>query len=280
MREVEEAHRQGREVPPVYFNVTDAFVHVLGAVTGPTVDDQPAKKYMNVLTLNTAGSNLVLFSCPTTQALISWASAFRLAAWEKSRLEEIYSAHLIRITLPYGKDTPSTLVQGRMEGWVRIRVAGQTDWRRMWMVVSAGSESSSELARTSTNDSSRPVALEVPHKKHMSNFSSRDRQEEPLPPRPLLSLFTSPKSKDEKRPLLTLKEVSQAFAVYPERPELINRSTLMKLEGHLGEEEMAGSMRNRQGWLLVMPGLEVGNTQPSEMLKWLVAIHDAFALYG
>ncbi|KAI5983349.1 hypothetical protein EDD15DRAFT_2390858 [Pisolithus albus] len=263
MREVEEANRQGREVPPTYFNVTDAFVHVLGAVTGPDVGDQPAKKYTNVLTLNTAGSNLVLFSCPSTQALISWASAFRLAAWEKSRLEEIYSAHLIRITLQNAKDTPSTLIRGRMEGWVRIRVAGQTDWKRMWMVVSAGSESSSELARASTNDSGRPVAVEVPRKKRMSNLFSRDHQDEPLPPRPLLSLFT-------KQPLLTVKEVTQAFAVYPERPELINRSTLMKLEGHLGEEEMAGSMRNRQGWLLVMPELEVGNTQPSEMLKWLV----------
>lgn len=280
MREVEEANRQGREVPPTYFNVTDAFVHVLGAVTGPDVGDQPAKKYTNVLTLNTAGSNLVLFSCPSTQALISWASAFRLAAWEKSRLEEIYSAHLIRITLPHAKDTPSTLVRGRMEGWVRIRVAGQTDWKRMWMVVSAGSESSSELARASTNDSGRPVPVEVPRKKRMSNLFSRDHQDEPLPPRPLLSLFISPKSKDKKQPLLTVKEVTQAFAVYPERPELINRSTLMKVEGHLGEEDMAGSMRNRQGWLLVMPELEVGNTQPSEMLKWLVAIHDAFALYG
>ncbi|KAI6042615.1 hypothetical protein EDC04DRAFT_2968693 [Pisolithus marmoratus] len=280
MREVEEANKEGKEVPPIYFNVTDAFVHVLGAVTGPSVGDQPAQKYTNVLTLNTAGSNLLLFSCPSTQALISWATAFRLAAWEKSRLEEIYSAHLIRITLPSGKDTPSTLVRGRMEGWVQIRVAGQTDWKRMWMVVSAGSESSSELARLSTNDSSRPGPAEVPRKKRMSNLFSRDHQDEPLPPRPLLSLFASPKSKDKKQPLLTLKEVSQAFAVYPERPELINRSTLMKLEGYLGEEETAGSMRSRQGWLLVMPELEVGNTQPSEMLKWLVAIHDAFALYG
>lgn len=281
MREVQEANRQGKEVPPTYFNVTDAFVQVLGAVIGPAAGDQPAKKYMNVLTLNTAGSNLVLFSCPDSDALISWASAFRLAAWEKSRLEEIYSAHLIRITLPHGKDTPSTLVRGRMEGWVRIRVAGQTDWKRMWMVVSAGSESFSDLARSSTNDGSgRPGPVEAPRKKRMSNLFSRDHQDEPLPPRPLLSLFASPKSKDKKQPLLTLKEMSQAFAVYPERPELISRSTLMKLEGYLGEEETAGSMRNRQGWLLVMPELEFGNTQPSEMLRWLVAIHDAFALYG
>ncbi|KAG6334647.1 hypothetical protein ID866_4443 [Astraeus odoratus] len=280
MREVEEANKQGREVPPMYFNVTDAFVQVLGAITMPAVGDQPPQKFTNVLTLNTAGSNLLLFCCPSTQALVSWATALRLAAWEKSRLEEIYTAHLIRITLPYGKDTRSTLVRGRMEGWVRIRVSGQTDWKRMWMVVSAGSGPSPDLAGPSSSDGGRPGTTEAPRKKRMSNLFSRDHQDDPLPLRPLLAVYASPKSKDKKQPLLTLREVSQAFAVYPERPELINRSTLMKLEGYLGEEDTAGSMRNRQGWLLVMPELEVGNTQPSEMLKWLIAIHDAFELYG
>lgn len=78
------------------------FVQVLGSITVPATDDQPPKKFTNVLTLNTAGSNLLLFSCPSTPALISWATALRLSAWEKSRLEEIYTAHLIRITLPGG----------------------------------------------------------------------------------------------------------------------------------------------------------------------------------
>jgi len=79
--------------------IYDKFVQVLGSVTVPATPTVPSKRYTNVLTLNTAGSNLLLFSCPSTAALISWAAALRLAAWEKSRLEEIYTAHLIRITL-------------------------------------------------------------------------------------------------------------------------------------------------------------------------------------
>lgn len=82
------------------------FVHVLGSVTMPATPTSAAQKYTNVLTLNTAGSNLLLFACPSTQALLSWAAALRLAAWEKSRLEEIYSAHLIRITLSDGQCQP------------------------------------------------------------------------------------------------------------------------------------------------------------------------------
>ena len=117
MKEIQEASKQGKEVPPSYVNVQDAvcifhpsltfsiltllpqFVQVLGSVTTPATSTLPSRRYANVLTLNTAGSNLLLFSCPSTPALISWAAALRLASWEKSRLEEIYTAHLIRITL-------------------------------------------------------------------------------------------------------------------------------------------------------------------------------------
>ena len=79
------------------------FVAVLGSVTLPATANSPSKKYTNVITLNTAGINLKLFACPSTQSLLSWTAALRLAAWEKSRLEEIYTAHLLRITLDDGK---------------------------------------------------------------------------------------------------------------------------------------------------------------------------------
>lgn len=77
-------------------------MNVLGSVSLPSAPGQPQKRYTNVITLNTAGSNLFLFSCPSSEALIQWTAAMRLAAWEKSRLEEIYTAHLIRITLNDG----------------------------------------------------------------------------------------------------------------------------------------------------------------------------------
>lgn len=88
------------------------FVQVLGSVTFPATNAAPAKRYTNVLTLNTAGSNLLLFVCESPAALVSWAAALRLAAWEKSRLEEIYTAHLLRITLTESRVcTCSTVVQ-------------------------------------------------------------------------------------------------------------------------------------------------------------------------
>ncbi len=64
--------------------------------------------------------------------------------------------------------------------------------------------------------------------------------------------------------------VSQVFAVYPERPELITRSTLIKIEGFLGDDELAGEWRSREGWLLLMPEVETGKLASLEMLKWLI----------
>ena len=252
-------------------------------MTVPATPTAPSKRYSNVITLNTAGSNLLLFSCPSTSALLSWAASLRLAAWEKSRLEEIYTAHLIRITLTgevisdidisgaaltstIARDVPTTLIHGKTEGWARVRIAGQTDWKRVWFVVQEGNE----LPEMGTADHASASTMK---KKRMSNlFSSKDHTTgQAGPAKPLVSMYLSPKAKDRKKPLLTVHDVTQAFGVYPERPELINRSTLIKIEGKFGDYELAGTLRQLEGWLLAMPELETNATgQAAEMLKWIV----------
>jgi CCR4-NOT transcriptional complex subunit CAF120 len=86
----------------------------------------------------------------------------------------------------------------------------------------------------------------------------------------MISMYASQKPKDRKKPMLSMSTVTQAFAVYPERAELISRSTLIKVEGLLGDEPTAGVMSCREGWLLIMPELEGGFGQSAEMLKWIV----------
>ncbi|KZS94260.1 hypothetical protein SISNIDRAFT_453997 [Sistotremastrum niveocremeum HHB9708] len=281
MKAIDEASKRGEEVPPSYINVTDAFVQVLGSVTIPPTATTPSKKYTNVLTLNTAGSNLLLFSCPSTADLISWAAALRLSAWEKSRLEEIYTAHLLRLFLSdrgAWNEPPSSLVRGKLEGPIEVRIAGQTDWKPVWMVVTAPNTTGLDnLDRTHSPEKNSVT------KRRMSSLFNRQTSDFNVhgPPQPAtVVLYASSKPKDRKKPLLTLRNVSQAFSVYPERPELINRSTLIKIEGLIGDEESAGGMKNREGWLLIMPEVEPAKSGTMEMLKWLIAFHDAFGLYG
>ncbi|KAK2463437.1 hypothetical protein APHAL10511_004523 [Amanita phalloides] len=290
MKQVQEASKLGREVPPTYVNMTDAFLKVLGAVTEPESPTAPARRYTDILAVNTAGSNLIFFSCPSREALMAWVAALRLSSWEKSRLEEIYTAHLIRVTqqgkflcfhfgllITYvaARDIPSTLIRGRMEGWVQIRIAGQTDWKRLWMVVQARPDGDRPTSAGFDSPSS------APRKRRVSSLFSRDYSPSRTGfSKPVIAFYSSQKPRDKKKPLLTMQNVSQAFAVYPERPELINRSSLIKVEGHFANEELAKDMTNREGWVLVMPGLEGGQNQVGEMLKWVIALHDAFGLYG
>jgi CCR4-NOT transcriptional complex subunit CAF120 len=162
---------------------------------------------------------------------------------------------------------PTTLVRGKLEGWARVRVAGQTEWKQLWLVITAANSS------TPTNSSPNVNVAQntAPKKNRMSLLFSRESNDATLagPSKASISLFSSSKQKDRKAAVLTMHNVTQAFAVYPERPELITRSTLIKVEGSLGNEEAAGAMASREGWLLIMPVLENTEHQSVEMLKWL-----------
>lgn len=81
-------------------------------------------------------------------------------------MEEIYTGHLLRTFVSGGRapvvagnsrpswnEPDSTLERGRMEGWVRVRVMGTIEWKRLWLVLSA------------------PVENQVAEKKRKSLFS-------------------------------------------------------------------------------------------------------------
>jgi len=54
----------------------------------------------------------------------------------------------------------------------------------------------------------------------------------------MIAMYPSNKTKDKKRLLYTATRVSQAFAVYPERPEVINQSSLFKVESTIKDEQV------------------------------------------
>ncbi|KAF8604526.1 hypothetical protein BDV93DRAFT_522244 [Ceratobasidium sp. AG-I] len=300
MKEVEEAAAKGEEVPPQYVNITDAFVSALGALTFPATSTTPARRFTNVLTLNTAGSNLLLFVCESTAALVSWAAALRLASWEKSRLEEIYTAHLLRVTpredqflkeKEKAKAPHTSLVRGKFEGWARVRVADQTNWQRLWVIITDGTAQTHGASGSDTKKC-RLSGL-FPHLSHgyvgSSGPTSWNKSSQANPNSspthindpPMIYFHTSNKPKELRTPILSVSSVSQAFAVYPERPNMITRSTLVKIEGRLGTEEGAGAIHGAEAWVLVMPEVESGQIAgPRKMLEWVVALHDAFRLYG
>jgi len=148
------------------------------------------------------------------------------------------------------------------------------------MCVSAGTitnanRSSTDVASINSKSSRTPghnprhSSYIAPKKHRMSGLFSRDKSHD-LPERANISLYAAPRGKDKKKPLLTFDTLTQAFAVYPERPKLISSSTLIKLEGTYGDEDMCANMKHREGWMLLMPDLEGARSVSGEMLKWLI----------
>jgi CCR4-NOT transcriptional complex subunit CAF120 len=235
---------------------------------------------MNVITLNTAGANLLLFACPDTYSLISWASALRLSGYEKARLEEIYTAHILRLSFNAEgswKEPATRLIRGKLEGQVKVRVAGKTEWRPVWAVVSAASTGGggsrigvSEDSRPQSPPNSGSVSKRVSALFNRNSTASDASVQSQAPQTASITFYLSQKGKDRKKPLLTIRNVSQAFAVYPERPELINHSTLIKVEGLIGDEDTAGALKSREGWIYIVPEMvEPGRSGLKEMLKWI-----------
>ena len=183
--------------------------------------------------------------------------------------------------------TPTPIVNGRLDGWVKVRIAGRTDWRSFWMVISAGIgghglDSGSISSLEQQPGSQRPThAL---RKKRLSSlFGARDNSppRSPASARPIIQFYLSNKQKDMKKPEFSMKEVTQAFAVYPERPDLIEQASLIKVEGLMGDDVAAGTMRNREGWLLIIPEPSGHHTPPAvEMRKFLIGMILIMSLCG
>jgi hypothetical protein len=73
-------------------------------------------------------------------------------------------------------------------------------------------------------------------------------------------------SKKSKSPLLTLKRVDHAYAVYPESASLVGQSTLIRLEGVQQDDQPMA--------ILLMAD------SSTHMTQWLSSLYNTFKLYG
>ena len=138
------------------------------------------------------------------------------------------------------------------------------------MVVTSGMVGHTHETSSISSLEQKPV--QATKKKRLSSLFTRDHSPShgTGQAKPTIQFFVSNKQKDMKKAVLTIRDVTQSFAVYPERPELINQSSLLKIEGSLGDEEVAAGMRNREGWLLVIPEPEGHRSPAVEMRKFLI----------
>jgi hypothetical protein len=162
-----------------------------------------------------------------------------------------------------------------MEGWATVRVGGTTEWQRVWFVVSAMGASSGSIDAGRSGSPPGPGTGTMKRNRMSSIFGKAHSHNAAVQlSSPTVTICASDKIKDRRRPKYTLTNVTQAFAVYPERPEVIQTSTLFKIEGSMQDEEIKLNEHERRpaqdGYLLVMPETDPARPGCIEMLKWLV----------
>ncbi|KAL4401252.1 hypothetical protein ACI68E_002583 [Malassezia pachydermatis] len=227
--------------------------------------------------------------------LQTWINAIRLSSWERTRLDEIYTGALIRARLSAVRNTDSVkiedleirspLVRGQHEGWVRARFMGSTEWRRCWVVLrshwSDEDHTSSGLKRfLRFGERGSRFSLHSP----MHDTQSM------MPPTPPQGVIASPAvayfydTKRSRQPFASLWHVRHVYAVYPSRADLVEDSVLFKAEGSLPQSRIVSATHRPRtsGWVMFMPDLPPQSVRGAnaEMMKWVIAMMDAFRLYG
>lgn len=224
--------------------------------------------------------------------LQAWINAIRLASWEKVRLDEIYTGAIIRarlsamVSMSGSEDelaVRTPLVRGRYEGWVNVRFMGSTEWRRCWMVLN-------DHHLEDEQPSFWRILRNKPGDRSSITFGSRGTSDNfdmpPPPPGTLgsLAVVYFYEYKKAKKPFASLWHVRHVFAVYPSCVDLVEHSSLFKVEGCLPQCSLTSAThRPRQtGWVMIMPESKVAQPRGdnAEMMKWIIAFMDAFHLYG
>ncbi|KAK4700142.1 hypothetical protein P7C70_g6109, partial [Phenoliferia sp. Uapishka_3] len=236
-----------------------------------------------------------------------WINAIRLAGWERSRCNEIYTGTLLGMREPKGGWIPHDDSKGRLEGWIKARLPGDTEWRKVWVVLMRGGAGGAAAAAAA-------AAGKKTKRTSILSFGRRNSIiESPLVEdlpgdgnNPTLAFFADKPSGKKEKPLCIAQHrgfffsslrpcvcqltslpnyiVYYVSAVFPESEALINRSTLFKIEGSfLNPADTyktagwgVGGRAEKQGLALLM--LDEGDSMV--MLNWIVAFADAFKLYG
>lgn len=223
---------------------------------------------------------------------------------------EIYTGHLLRASgVP-----PPPLVNNRLAGWFDVRTFASRSWMHLWVVLSVNPPAG-RPGSPDTNQQNQPATSKTKNRiSKLFHSSSNSHEINPYPPIPGES---SPTVGDNRRrstssaselgniptvsaqfyrqppkpagsrssasapgadlPFLTVTDVSQAFAVFPEVETEIENSAMFKLEAHLSGEGVGGAASRRdEGWVLMIPMEKNADSdvlvagKRADMLKWLV----------
>ncbi|KAB8074652.1 hypothetical protein BDV29DRAFT_118859 [Aspergillus leporis] len=247
----------GEEVSPTFINLADASIKVIETL--PTRNPgTPTVK--NVLSICSAGQNRYLLHFNSFHSLIQWTSAIRLSLFEHTSLYEAYTGAMIAGKGKSINNIRTILERNRFkhEDWARVRFGAGTPWRRCWFVITPPNEKELQKAQ-----------------KSLKKKSAYDRA-----PRLVtgdIKFYETKKTKKAK-PIATITDAYSAYAIYPQSKELIEQSTLVKIEGNVTIHSQPQSAS--EGFVFIMPETHPAVSGFETMIRFLVPSFDTFNLYG
>lgn len=287
VEKMQQAVAEGRTVGPTFLKLTDVFV---SAVDTKTIQPagRPPPQCEWVFSLNNAASNRILFAPEedkqtnqsTLDALKMWINCIRLSEWEIYKLNNIFTGTLLGLRGEQSQRSP--LVKGRHEDWVQIRVPGDAEWRRAYLVVSDGHTPAKSKRRLSSF-----MSLSSQQSNNLNDQGHGG---------PSASFYATKRS---KKPFLTYTNVTVAQAVFPEAEQLIPSTAVAKIEGfyywdmsefpeapeglHLKEKLQLAKLASGKGedhaTTLLMPDQEsASQDRQGAMLAWVLAFADIFGV--
>jgi CCR4-NOT transcriptional complex subunit CAF120 len=218
------------------------------------------KKLDNILSVSTAAQNKYLFHFDSYHALSQWTAGIRLAMFEHTSLSESYTGALIA-----GKGKTLNNIRAILDrqcaiydDWVRVRFGAGSPWRRCWCVVSPPDQKEYAKLQKSAKKAGpydRPAVLKGDIKFYDTN-----------------------KIKKKTKPIATIKDAYSCFAIYPQSKQLIDQSTLVKIEGKVTIH--ANPDKTTEAFVFVMPETRPAVLGFEIMLQYLFPVFDTFNLYG
>ena len=215
----------------------------------------------NVLRISTAGRNRYLFHFNSHHSLVQWTASIRLCMFEHTKLQEIYTGALIAAkgrTLN-GITQITARTNFKYEDWVRVRFGAGTPWKKCWAVITQPDEKAIKKAKAAAKKAGNASYPQHPVFKGDIKF------------------YMSKKSK-KQAPIATIVDAYAAYAMYPQAKQLIDMSSLIKIEGKIRIH--ADQQTESEGFVFLMPDIHPAVSGFETLLRCLFPIYDTFALYG
>ncbi|KAI0463323.1 hypothetical protein LJB42_003346 [Komagataella kurtzmanii] len=223
---------------PMYINFTDATFKALDTL--PSTNGQ----LHNVIVLSTTLKNRYLLQFNDKELFKRWNAAFRLTNFESTALQEAYTAAILSSRGSRLSDIKVILAETKFEhqDWVSVRFGTGMPWKKCFAVV------------------------EPPAKKSKKDKVYVGRV-----------VFYENEKKSKKGIMATITRATSIYAAYPQSALLVDRSTLIKLEGTI---TFSKEDDPKDASVFLMPEEHSSVPGYDTLIRFIVPLMDAFNLYG